>query len=168
MKKEYRYYETLDGSIYTRKKERFAIGLLIASGLGLLFLAFKWFYGKEDIPFYTSLIISLVLFILAYTSAKGSLEIDTRKRTLTAVRSILLIKREYSFDKFVNFEAHRVLHYGFIPSNFTAHAYFLDEKNKEYAVVLMSRVFFGNLRMIQRVIDETAEIMGVSETEFEN
>ncbi|NSL86299.1 hypothetical protein ECE50_005640 [Chitinophaga sp. Mgbs1] len=146
---------TQTGSVYTKKNQ--TVFMAVVGILLLVIVALILIYGSKKPATYWMAGLVAVFGIIILLRITGKFTLDTQARTITNQPVFFLPPQVYSFDDFQNFLVSKQTM--LITLNATA-SMILDKKGRQRQVLLHQTVF--TTRVLQRVTDETAEIMGLN------
>ena len=147
-----------EGSVYKLKLFSMTYAFLIIFGLLLFYCAFFVIDQDNLMGRNFSIFGGLFCIVAVILRMNGKFIIDKNQRKVTLKSTALAKGREFSFEDFSRFFVTKTSYLGFVTTNVSGEIYFMEHgKEKGY---MMKQTFFVT-RPVQRVIDETVEIMGV-------
>ena len=155
--KTYKNY-TQEGNVYHLKQFSTAYFFLIIFGLFLLYAAFFIIEDTGSTGGIISILCGLFCIAAVILRMGGKFVIDKNRRTVFLKRTSLAKEREFAFEDFSRFYVMKYSYFGFLTTNVMGDIYFL-ENGKEKGHQLKQTFF--SAKPVQRVIDETAEIMEI-------
>ena len=147
-----------EGNVYTLRLFSAAYMAFIVIGLFLLYAAFFMIDSSNGAGRNFAIFGGLFFIILSLLRMGGKFIIDKNHKKFIFKRSAIGKEIEYPIEGFSRFYVTKFSYFGFLTTNVVGEIYFW-QNGKEKAFQLKQT--FLSAKPVQRVIDETADILGI-------